>query len=111
MGHEGNRNFTGRPMESTNLDLWGLKILYHQPKNMYGLDLDIYVAVVQINHHVGITMRMEAFQKLLFVHDISSTTWDAFSSLIALVREEAPTWDGIKAPSSGYKQGTTTYSK
>jgi hypothetical protein len=36
---KGDRNFTGRPTESTNLDPWGSQNLKHQIKNIYGLDL------------------------------------------------------------------------
>jgi hypothetical protein len=36
---EGNRNSTGRPTESTNLDPWGSQRLNQQPKSTQGLDL------------------------------------------------------------------------
>jgi hypothetical protein len=39
VGPEGDRNFTGRPTESTNLNPWGSQSLNHQPKNILGLDL------------------------------------------------------------------------
>jgi hypothetical protein len=35
MGIEGDRNSTGRPTESINLDPWGYQILNHQPKNIH----------------------------------------------------------------------------
>ena len=38
---EGNRNPTGRPRESTNLDPWGSQNLNHQSKNIHGLDLGL----------------------------------------------------------------------
>jgi hypothetical protein len=34
IGPEGDRNFTGRPTESTNLDPWGSQRLSHQPKSV-----------------------------------------------------------------------------
>jgi hypothetical protein len=38
-GPERDRNSTGRPTESTNLDPQSLN---HQPKNIHGLDLGLY---------------------------------------------------------------------
>jgi hypothetical protein len=35
------RNSTGRPTKSTNLDPWGSQSLNHQPKNMLRLDLGL----------------------------------------------------------------------
>jgi hypothetical protein len=35
----GDRNSTGRPTESTNLDSWGSQRLNHQSNNIHGLDL------------------------------------------------------------------------
>jgi hypothetical protein len=35
------RNSTGRPTESANLDPWGSQSLNHQPKNIDGLDLGL----------------------------------------------------------------------
>ena len=40
-GPEGDRNSTGRPTESTNLDPWGSQRLNHQPKNIHRLDLGL----------------------------------------------------------------------
>jgi len=37
-GPKGDRNSTGRPTESTKLELWGSKKLNHQQKNTQGLD-------------------------------------------------------------------------
>ena len=46
---EGDRNSTGRPTESTNLDPWGSQSLNHQPKNVvHWLDTASYVADVQL---------------------------------------------------------------
>jgi hypothetical protein len=36
---KGNRNFIGRPTESTNLDPLGSQRLIHQPKSINGLDI------------------------------------------------------------------------
>lgn len=47
-GPEGNRNSTGRPMESTNLDPWGSQSLNHQPKNIHELDLSLPVQMEQM---------------------------------------------------------------
>jgi hypothetical protein len=41
---EGDRNSTGRPTESTNLNSWGSQRLNHQPMNIHGLDLCIRCA-------------------------------------------------------------------
>ena len=38
-GPRGDKNSTGRPTESTNLDPWGSQRLNHQPKNIHELDL------------------------------------------------------------------------
>ena len=38
---KGDRNSTGRPTESTNLDPWGFQRLNHQPKNIHRLDLGL----------------------------------------------------------------------
>jgi hypothetical protein len=35
-GLKGDKNSTGRPTESTNLDLWGSQRLNHQPKDIQG---------------------------------------------------------------------------
>lgn len=40
-GPKGDRNSTGRPTESPNLDAWGSQRLNHQPRNMYQLDLGL----------------------------------------------------------------------
>jgi hypothetical protein len=40
-GTEVNRNFTGRPTESMNLDPWGSQSLEHQQKNKHRLDLGL----------------------------------------------------------------------
>jgi hypothetical protein len=40
-GPREDRNSTGRPPESTNLDPWGSQSLNYQPKNIYGLDLGL----------------------------------------------------------------------
>jgi hypothetical protein len=39
MGTKGDRNSTGRPIESTNLDPWGTQCLNHQPNNIFVVDL------------------------------------------------------------------------
>jgi len=41
VGPEGDRNSTGRPTETTNLDPWGSQILIHEPKNIHRLDLGL----------------------------------------------------------------------
>jgi hypothetical protein len=41
MDPEGDRNSTGRLRESTNLDPWDSQVINHQPKNIYGPDLDL----------------------------------------------------------------------
>ena len=41
VGPEGDRNSTGRPTESTNLDSWVSQNLSHQPNNTHGLDLGL----------------------------------------------------------------------
>jgi hypothetical protein len=40
-GPEGDRNSTGRPTESTNLDSWDSQSLNHEPKNIHRLDLSL----------------------------------------------------------------------
>ena len=40
-GPKGDRNSTGRPTESTNLDPWDSQILNYQPNNIQGLHLDL----------------------------------------------------------------------
>jgi hypothetical protein len=35
------KNSTGRPTKSTNLDPWGSQSMNHQPKNIPGLDLSL----------------------------------------------------------------------
>jgi hypothetical protein len=49
------RNATGRPTESINLDPWGSQSLDHQLKNISGLDLGpcIYVSNMQPGLHMG----------------------------------------------------------
>jgi hypothetical protein len=37
----GDRNSTGRPTESTNLDPWNSQRLNHQTKNIHGLNLGL----------------------------------------------------------------------
>jgi hypothetical protein len=44
-GSVGDRNSTGRPAESTNLDPWGFQRLIHQAKNIYRLDLGIHTHI------------------------------------------------------------------
>ena len=39
VGLQGNRNFTGRPIESASVNPWGSQSLNHQPKNIHRLDL------------------------------------------------------------------------
>jgi hypothetical protein len=41
-GPERDRNSTGRPTESTNLDLWGSQSLSHQPKNIDWLEVGLF---------------------------------------------------------------------
>jgi hypothetical protein len=41
VGPEGDRNSTGKPTESTNQGPWGSQRLTYQPKNIYGLNLDL----------------------------------------------------------------------
>ena len=48
VGLKRDRNSTGRPTESTNLDLMGSQNLKYQPKNIYGLDLGLPVYIQQI---------------------------------------------------------------
>ena len=38
MGPGGDRNSTGRPTKSTNLDPWGSHSLNHQPENIHRLN-------------------------------------------------------------------------
>jgi hypothetical protein len=52
IGSKGNRSSTGRPTESTNLDLWGFQSLNHQPKNMHGLDLGL-LPHMWLSLHIG----------------------------------------------------------
>ena len=40
-GPEGDRNSTGRQIDSTNLDCWGSQRLNHQPKSIHGLHLGL----------------------------------------------------------------------
>jgi hypothetical protein len=42
VGPKKNRNSTGTPKESTNLDPWGSQSLNHQPTNIHGLDLGLF---------------------------------------------------------------------
>ena len=48
VGLKRDRNSTGRPTESTNLDLWGSQKLNHQPKIIHGLDLGLPAHMWQI---------------------------------------------------------------
>jgi len=42
VGTKGDKNTTGRPPESTNLDPWGSQSLNHPTKNIHGLDLGLH---------------------------------------------------------------------
>jgi hypothetical protein len=42
------RKSMGRPIESTNLNPWGSQSLNQQPKNIYGVDLDLPAYMRQI---------------------------------------------------------------
>jgi hypothetical protein len=44
-GSKGERNFTGRPTESTHLDPWGSQNLNHQSKSIHGLDLGLHTHI------------------------------------------------------------------
>ena len=44
----GDRNSTGRPTESTNLDSWGSQRMSHQPKNIHRLNLGLPVHMLQM---------------------------------------------------------------
>jgi hypothetical protein len=39
VGPKGDRNSTGKPTESVNLDHWGSQSLNHEPKDIYRLDI------------------------------------------------------------------------
>jgi hypothetical protein len=41
VGLKRDKNSTGRPTESTNLDPWGSQYLKHQAKNIKGLDIGL----------------------------------------------------------------------
>jgi hypothetical protein len=65
-GLEGDRNSTGKPTESNNLDPCGSQSLNHQPKNIHRLDLEphTYVAYVQFDLQVGPkTIGVEGYPK------------------------------------------------
>jgi hypothetical protein len=53
-GPKGDRNSTGRPTESSNLDPWSSQRTNHQPKSTHGLDLGFctYLADVKFCLHV-----------------------------------------------------------
>ena len=56
---KGDRNTTGRPTESLNLDPWGSQSLNHQPKNIHGLDL-------------GLPAHMQQMCSLVFMWDLNN---------------------------------------
>jgi hypothetical protein len=81
---QGDRNSTGRPTESTNLDSWSCQILNHQPKNIHigPRPPHSYAAYVQLGLHVGPEqLECGIYQKLLSIHGICSSSWDALSGL------------------------------
>jgi hypothetical protein len=41
-GPKGDRNSTGKPKESTNLDPWSSQKLNYQPKSIHRLDLELH---------------------------------------------------------------------
>jgi hypothetical protein len=84
-GPKGNRNFTRRPTESTNLDPWNSQRRNHQPKSIHGLDLGPFhtcVADVPMYclHVDSEQLKQRQSQKLLCVYGICSI-WDALSGL------------------------------
>jgi hypothetical protein len=95
-GPEGDRNSTGRPTESTNLDPWDSQSLNQQPKNIHRLDLCLPAHMQQMcslvfmwvpNNLRGRWGGGQLYQKLLLYVGYVLL---AGLPCLASVREEAP---------------------
>jgi hypothetical protein len=63
-GPKGDRNFTGRPTESTNLEPWGSQSLNHQRKDVYGLYLSIHSHMYQMFNLLFMWVLQELLKKI-----------------------------------------------